>query len=174
METVLLLKRLAPLFAAATLAICAACGSKAKSEPIVNPPVVTVAPSSGEGPGAPFTVTLVPADRLGNTIGVLFNDRVDGQHSCYVTYDFGKDSFALINDAGDLAQPFQPPSAVMENKQCSVDGSATTADIGEHTLALHLSVKFKPPFAGPKNIYVYTEVGKKAGFAPEGTWMVAP
>ena len=62
----------------------------------------------------------------------------------------------------------------MENSQCVVDGSGTTADIGEHTLALHLAVKFKPGFAGPKNIYVYTEVGKKVGFDPEGTWMVAP
>jgi hypothetical protein len=174
MESALLLKRVKAFFTVATLAICGACGRKERPQPIVNPPAITVTPSSGEGPGAAFTLTLAPADRLGNTIGVLFNDRIDGQHSCYVTYDFGKDSFSLINDAGDLAQPFRPPNALMENKQCAVDGSGSTSEIGEHTLALRLAVRFKPAFAGPKNIYVYTEAGTKAGFESEGTWMVAP
>jgi hypothetical protein len=157
------------------LVICAACGPADTPEATVKLPKVNASPSSGEGPQVVISVTVTPTGQL-QTVGVLYNQDLDGRGACYLLYNIESDVFTLINDAGDAGKILPSPGASVENSQCAVAPSNTTTENGHHRVNLRLAITFKPAFAGPKNVYVYTvdKTGKETGFQQQGTWMVVP
>jgi len=159
----------------ALLAVCG-CGNSVNTQTPSEAMAITLVPSSGEGQSGEFTVNLSPADKL-SLLGVLYSARVDGGNACYVFYDPAKNSFSLVKDSGSGADPLIQGEPVVENNQCALANTGNTmANVTNNTLKLHLLIKFKPQFAGPKNAYVYvvSKDGREPGFQQEGTWLVAP
>jgi hypothetical protein len=135
---------------------------------------------TGAGAAGTPTFTAVYSDGNGYTDlawGLLIvNSRLDGNGACYVGYYRPGNSFYLMNDAGSVWQgPLAANSAgVLENSQCAVNGSGSTASGSGNTLTVIVSLSFKAAFAGSKNIYVYglAPSGLTSGWQSRGTWTV--
>jgi hypothetical protein len=137
---------------------------------------ITLAPSSGEGQSADFTVNLVPAGAV-RRVGVLYNTHIDGRTACYIFYNPVENTFGLMKDSGDSVESLIAGKPLVENRQCALTGAGhARAEINNDALTLSLAITFKPAFAGPRNSYVYVEYkdGRKPTFQQEGTWLVTP
>ena len=157
---------------AATLAVSIGCSRPTSPASQQKIPTVTVVPSSGEGEGVSYVVTVTPGAQ--RTIGLLMNKGIDARAACYILYDVARNTFNLVNDSGiGSKMPGNGDSAV-ENSQCALEALNTMADSLNGTLKLQFALTFKPAFAGGKFVYVYTEKpGTPGRFQAEGAWMVS-
>jgi hypothetical protein len=64
-------------------------------------------------------------------------------------------------------------AGTLQNSQCAVDLGTSTATPGVNTMTVSLAMTFKPPFAGPKNIYLFaTNRSVYSGWRILGSWTV--
>jgi hypothetical protein len=90
-----------------------------------------------------------------------------------VYYDRAASTLYLVNDAGTQWQPGTPgTAATLQNGQCLVDLSKTGVVLSGNMLSLNLAIRFKPSYAGSKNIYMYgaDADGTNSGWQTRGTW----
>jgi len=94
--------------------------------------------------------------------------------SCLVYYERFTNRLLLLNDAGTVWQPATlGNAATLENGQCSIAVGNSAALLAGDLLTLQLAITFKPVFAGPKNIYMYTQATSGvSGWLDRGDWNV--
>jgi hypothetical protein len=106
---------------------------------------------------------------------MLFNRQQDGRMACYLYYDRPSASFLLVNDSGE-GTTRQPTGAAahLENSQCDLDVSASSAVVAGNELNVRAALTFKPGFSGIMNIYLFSDdsSGQSTGLHKEGTWYV--
>jgi len=95
--------------------------------------------------------------------------------ACATRYDRPTNQFYIINDAGNgWLGPISPGSAVhIENSQCELHGTNSSAVAAGNDLTVHFDVSFLPAFTGNKNIYLFTNDtinNLSSGFVLLGTW----
>jgi hypothetical protein len=141
------------------------------------PVAVSVTPQSGSGWNEIFTFTYSSSNGASDLVDLraLFNRSLDGSDGCYVEYAPATDSILLINDAGDGSTAIPLGSGLkLANSQCIVSAAGSSVSSRGSTLVWKLSVTFKPPFAGTKQIFLSaaTDNSKNSGFQKLGTWSV--
>jgi len=141
-------------------------------------PVVAVSPSSGSGRSQTFGFAL--SDMAGasdlNTLQIILNSDLDGVQACYVWFDVTHSAAYLVNDpsSASLGPLTLGTSSSLSNSQCTLNGTGSSVVASGNTLALNLSITFKPSFAGSKTVYGYavTNAGISSGWQTLGSWTV--
>jgi hypothetical protein len=137
---------------------------------------VTVNPPGGQGSDAVFSIVYSSgAGSPARELRILLNSAVDGRNASYVYYDHATNTFALVKDGGSETNSLPVGhQGVIENSQCSLDGSKSSVQVDANTAKVQLGLHFKPSFAGTKNIYTYAvdASGSNTGFVPGGSWVV--
>ena len=138
----------------------------------------TATPGSGTGPAQTFALTYSSLSGAADltTTWVWLNATLaqTAATSCLVYYDRAAGTLHLLDDTGTTWQSSGiGTSTPLQNSQCSIDVSASTATPAGNALTLSLPVTFAPAFAGAKNIYMYAATATaNSGWQDRGDWMV--
>jgi YD repeat-containing protein len=127
--------------------------------------VVSLTPAWSAAPsGTAQTLAAVLADTKGSgdfgVINVIVNKFLDGRQACYLAYIASINTLVLIDDAGDAGGPFagslvmNGSPGTIQNSQCSISGTGTSAVSSGNTLTLTLNITFKAAFAGNRIVWV--------------------
>jgi len=148
--------------------------------------VVSASPAYGAAAaGTPATFTFTLSDSKGasdfGVVDVLVNKFIDGRVACYMAYAAASSTLYLVDDTGDAGGPFaggmvlNGSSAIIQNSQCSVNGTGSSAAMSGNTLTLALNVTFKSPLAGNSVLWVAGRDGaglNNTDWQSVGTWSV--
>jgi hypothetical protein len=132
-----------------------------------------ISPASGSGREATFRVTVKPGPQKPLLIGLLINDRLNGEAACYVFRNLNSKETLLVADSGAGSTPLGQSTSVT-NRQCELlrDGTDSSEDGSGSTATFHL--RFRPAFRGDKHMWVAPS--DAAGKGPElkqvGGWIV--
>ncbi|HYW41807.1 MAG TPA: hypothetical protein VE959_03050 [Bryobacteraceae bacterium] len=141
------------------------------------PSVVSVAPNSGSGASQAFSFAYSDPNGYAAIISsqILINNPMTVSGGCYLLYYRPSNAIYLANDAGTA---WQNPltlgqSGTLQNSQCAVNASGSSASGSGNSLTLNVMLSFQPAFYGTKNIYaeVYDGPGD-SGWQQRGTWTV--
>jgi len=137
-----------------------------------------VVPASGTAQTLAATLT----DRRGvgdfGVVNLLVNDFIDGRHACYLAYVASSNSLLLVDDAGDAGGRFagslvlNGSAGTIQNSQCSISGTGSSARQSSNTLILTLNVTFTPASAGDRIVWVAgrdAQGGNNTGWQAMGT-----
>lgn len=144
--------------------------------PPTTPSVTSVSPTSGTGSTASFTATF--GDTGGgaalSTAALLVNTSASPGSGCYVSYNPGMNLFSLYNDAGTVVlATVAPGGAIIENDQCGLNGTGSTATVSGASLTVTFSITFQPSFPGAKTVYLQAgDASSTTGWVAEGTFTV--
>jgi len=146
--------------------------------PPAAPTVTSLSPSSGSGVIQSFTITLADANGNGDIASALFivNSAINGQNSCFISYNHSANAFYLFKDAGSVWQLVYPGSSVtVSNPNCSLAGAGLTRTVSGNSVTITLPLSFGSSYTGPKNFYAYvTDSGSlSSGWVTAGTWSTA-
>jgi hypothetical protein len=82
--------------------------------------------------------------------------------------------FYLVNDAGNgwLGPIAANSPNTLQNSQCVLNGTGSSAVGSGNSLTVTMSLSFMPAFSGAKTIYLYAEgsTGLSSGWVSRGTW----
>src|SRR5262249_46611076 len=98
---------------------------------------------------------------------------LDYANSCSTYYDAGSGMIYFANDSGSWLAPVALGTATtLQNSQCSLDVSRSSASGSGNTLTLNLAITFKSSFSGSKNIFGWAaDQGQVVtGWKQVGTW----
>lgn len=142
-----------------------------------TPSAVSVTPRSGGGWGGTFQLIYSAPKGFSDLVDVrvLFNRTAEAAGSCYVIFDPVTNVLRLGNDLADKFMTIPLGSGqVGENSQCSVSALGSSISGSGSRLTLRLAARFKPAFAGVKNIYMLAQerTGRATGLRRTGTWSV--
>jgi hypothetical protein len=120
------------------------------------------------GTAQTYTFTLTDTKGAGDfgVVNVLMNNSLDGKRACYLAYVASINTLVLVNDAGDAGGPFAGVLPVngspgtIQNSQCSVDGSGSSATPSGNTLTLVLNLA---PKSGVTNRIIWVAGRDTAG-----------
>jgi hypothetical protein len=135
----------------------------------------SVEPAAGVGNDGILRVRYPVAE--GQTIRearILLNFELDGRNACYVYYTAAENAFLLIDDSGMKSNKAGSGATVIENSQCALDISRSSGRAENSGVDLTLALKFKPAFAGGKQVFLYAETsgGANTGLILRGSWNV--
>ena len=171
------LTRITPLVLAVACFLSQGCSSKSPTAAEAKPDFgkLSVTPKSGAGLDGVFHLVLEkkPGVKPPLLLGLLINDRENGEHACYVYQNLPADSTTLVNDSGLGVIPLEAKS--IGNQQCEVlqEGtSISTANPSQISVDLHL--RFRPAFKGEKHLYGIALDSQNQGtdLEPLGLWKV--
>ena len=139
---------------------------------------VSVTPSSGSGSSQTFS--LVYSDSNGATdissAQVLFNTSIGFTNTCWIQVDPVHRTAYLANDGNTqiLGPITLGTSATLQNSQCTLSGTGSSATTSGNIATVTLALTFQPAFAGTKNTYGYVQnaAGLNSGWQTLGTWTV--
>ena len=148
--------------------------------PYVSQAPVAVSVTPGSGSGLSHTFTYVYTNTAGAsaiTYAVTtINDTLNWAGSCTVDYVPGSNQLWLLKDAADgWLGPLTPSgTGTVENSQCTLNATGSSADLTGPTLTLNLALGFQTAFQGTKNIYMQAanQAGLSSDYAAKGTWTV--
>src|SRR5207244_1094791 len=106
---------------------------------------------------------------------LLVNAGLSGANACYVVYQRSGNTLILANDAGTawLGPIAAGSGATLQNSQCVLYGSGSSAVGSGNSLSLTLSLSFLPAFAGNKTVFLTADGGGvTSGWQSRGTWAV--
>jgi hypothetical protein len=154
--------------------------STATDPTTINPNVPLagpLTPSSGSGASQTFSAQYTNPGGASNFTSafILINNGFVASNSCYVDYQPGTNSLYLMNDgATALLGPITPGSgATLQNTQCTLNGSTSSAIVVGTTLTLNASLTFNPVFAGNKTVFIFAYTATaNTGFQTGGAWTV--
>jgi len=137
-------------------------------------PVGSVEPAAGGGSQGILTVRYPSAAGQMMEARVLLNSQLDGRNACYVYYTRSENAFSLVDDSGMKSNNASAGATVLENSQCALDISHSSVRAESSGVTLTLALKFKAPFAGQKQVFLYSETsdGANTGLQPRGSWNV--
>jgi hypothetical protein len=138
----------------------------------------SVTPASGTG--ASQTFALAYSSTLGatdlTTTWVWFNATFAGSaaNSCLAYYDRPANTVFLLDDIGTTWMSSTMGSgSTLQNSQCAIEPSSSSAVPSSNTLTVNLAMTFKPAFAGAKNVFMYGTNGViNSGWQDRGDWTV--
>jgi len=140
--------------------------------------VVSLTPARGAAAsGTPQTFTAVLTDSKGagdfGVVNLLVNNFIDGRQACYLAYAAATNSLLLVDDTGDAGGPFAGSmvlnggTATIQNSQCSVNATGSSATQDGNTLTLTLNIAFQPLFAGNRIMWL---AGRDAAGGNNTNW----
>jgi hypothetical protein len=139
---------------------------------------VSATPASGTGGIQTFSYAFSDSKGFADIASaqVVINGTLSGVNGCYLYYARAANAIWLVNDAatqyvGPLTLGAQ---GTLQNSQCVVDASASSAFGSGNTLTLNLALSFKAAFAGAKTNFmlVANNAGEVSGWQAKGTWTV--
>jgi hypothetical protein len=143
---------------------------------------VSVAPSSGTGFAAPppqpvFTFLFSDTGGWANLqwTQILFSATQNGFNACYVYYSVAGNWIALDGDNNNWGNAASLGSGgTVQNSQCSVNATASSASGSGNNLTLKLAITFFSSFAGAKNTYMIAQDNDalRSQWLTAGTWTV--
>lgn len=114
-----------------------------------------VSPDAGSGSG---TLTFTFSDPNGanslNVINVLINSALDGANACYLAYVVPAGLLVLVDAPPGQEILYLGSGSLVQNNQCQILGTGSSAFVSGNTLTLTLNIVFKPAFQGRKAIYL--------------------
>jgi len=139
---------------------------------------VSLTPARGAAAsGTPQTFTAVLTDSKGagdfGVVNLLVNNFIDGRQACYLAYAAATNSLLLVDDTGDAGGPFAGSmvlnggTATIQNSQCSVNATGSSATQDGNTLTLTLNIAFQPLFAGNRIMWL---AGRDAAGGNNTNW----
>ena len=159
------------------------------SAPPPPPPVVTpggtvtavsVTPSSGSGSAQTFALQYAESGGATNLnmAWVWFNatSATSSANSCLAKYDRASGTLSLLNDSASAWMPGTVgTSGTLQNGQCGVALSASSASVSGTTLTLNLAMTFTGGYAGAKNVYLFADnlAGANSSWQDRGDWTVS-
>jgi YD repeat-containing protein len=140
--------------------------------------VTSLTPARNVAPnGTAQTLVAVLTDTKGagdfGVINLLANRFIDGRQACYLAYAASSNTLFLVDDGGDAGGPFaggmvlNGSAGTIQNSQCSVSGTGSSASPSGNALTLTLNVTFKAAFAGNRIIWV---AGRDAASGNNTDW----
>lgn len=142
------------------------------------PEGVSVTPSSGAANSQTFRYLFRDWDGAADLqwVYALFDTAISGANACYLRYRRSDNTLWLRNDANNnwLGPVTAGSSGTVENTQCTLAASGSSAVASGATLQLDVAVAFKGAFTGNKNIYLYAidNSGQVSGWQQRGTWTI--
>ena len=139
---------------------------------------VSATPSGGSGIAQTFALqysnTLGAADIAQAWVWISAAFGSNAANSCMVYYNRPSNTLFLLNNAGTAWEPaILGQATTLQNNQCSIDVSGSTAVLSGNTLTLNLDVTFRQ-YSGTKQIYMYGSAsgGANSGWQTRGSWVV--
>jgi hypothetical protein len=140
------------------------------------PEIFGVNPTTGIGPEAHFHVAALDRNDDIDRVDLLINDRLEEKGGCYVSYltqtpvlNTDRRGVILHSDdgLGDAVGSIEGTKGA-ENDRCAVHDSWDQ-------LLRDVTISFKPPFRGPKNVYARAidSTGASTGWKQTGTWIAS-
>jgi len=127
--------------------------------------------------GTAQTLTALLSDSKGagdfGVVNLLVNNFIDGRQACYLAYAAASNSLLLVDDTGDAGGPFagsmtlNGSAATIQNSQCSVSATGSSAAKNGNNLTLALNITFKSAFAGNHIVWV---AGRDAASGNNTDW----
>ena len=116
------------------------------------------AAASGTGQSLSFVVSDSKGVSDLGVVNVLINDFINGKQACYLAYVSSTNTLLLIDDAGEAAGPYASMvlnggTGMVQNSQCAVSATGSSAVPSGTNLLLTLNVTFKAAFTGNRVIY---------------------
>lgn len=141
------------------------------------PTTDSLTPNTGSGSSQTFTVKYSYWSGYGalTSLNLLFNSSLARAGSCWIRYYAPANVFYLQDNTGDTPLgPLVPGSAgKIQNSQCVVNGTGTSAVGSGTTLTVTVSVSFNPSFVGSKQVYAYaSSTGGSSSWQKLGGWTV--
>jgi len=139
----------------------------------------SVAPASGSGAAQAFVLAYSSTAGATNlsTAWAWFNATfaATGASSCLTYYDRPANSVFLLDDTGTIwSSGVIGSGTTLQNSQCSIALSGSSASTNGNTLTVTLAITFKASFNGAKNIYMFGTNGTvNSGWQDRGDWTVA-
>ncbi|HEY1754605.1 MAG TPA: FG-GAP-like repeat-containing protein [Bryobacteraceae bacterium] len=131
---------------------------------IVGPGVGSVTPGHSVSTGQTYSFTFTDTSGYADlaVLDVLTNSFLDGISACYLAYvptGASNGYLYLVDDAGDGGYSAGSPillssGGTLQNSQCTIDTSESSASASGSTLTLNLAIGFSPSFAGNQVFYL--------------------
>jgi len=140
--------------------------------------VGTVTPDVGSGTTQTFTAQFIDALGPGDlSVAYLKINSVarGAQSSCMIRYRPANGRISLRDDVAQWMTGIPANAAgQLQNSQCSLSVSPGSVTISGNTLSLTVTVRFKSPYTGSKNVYLQavTSDGYLTDWEQRGTWIV--
>jgi hypothetical protein len=144
--------------------------------PPTTPSVTSVSPTSGSGNAVTFTGTF--GDTGGgaavSSAALLLNTSASTSSGCDISYNPATNLFSIYNDAGTaVLATVAPGGAIIQNDQCSLNGTGSSASVAGNTLTVVYVLTFQPSFPGAKTVYLLAaDSSSSTGWVAEGTFTV--
>jgi hypothetical protein len=150
----------------------------AQNGPIV---VTGMSPARGQasaGAAQTYTFTWTDSKSVSDLgiLNVLVNNGLDGAHACYLAYiaTGNANQLILVDDAGDAGGPFAGTMTVgsaqtIQNSQCLVNGSSSSAVLNGTSVTLNLNIAFKSNLLGNRIFFL---AGRDSHDANNTGWQV--
>ena len=142
------------------------------------PTSVSVTPASGSGLTQSFSFVYSDTNGFADiaSVNVLINSSFSGLNACWVYYSRAANTLWLARDNASAwdSMVLGAPST-LQNSQCSIQGSSSSASGAVNSLTLTLAITFQAAFAGAKTVYMNAadNGGLSGGYQARGTWTVA-
>ena len=141
---------------------------------------VSLVPVTGSGTQQSFTAAVSDSEGYGDLYRVQIvimssNPNQSLANGCRAMYDNRVNRFFLINDAGiDWLGPINPnSSSTLQNSQCVLLGTGSSASRSGNTLTVTSKITFKSSYTGTKGLYVYARNATiNTGFVSMGNWTI--
>jgi len=143
------------------------------------PEALSVTPSSGSGIAQTFQFTFRDGDGHNQLqwVYALIHSSLVQSNGCYLRYTRADNTLWLRSDDGTAwLGPVTPGgSSTLENNQCRLLASASSASGSGLILTLNARFEFKGPFAGAKNVWLYAidTANQASNWQLRGAWTVA-
>jgi hypothetical protein len=142
-------------------------------------PTCSLDPRKGISLDAAFTITCSDVKDYSRIaqVGLLVNNFSDGAQGCYVVYLPQQREIRLVSDDGSKAMGREIDSdLILENSACTFFGKDFEVLGRGKVLSVKFNLKFKPAFAGVKNLFVLAQSneGASTGLELHGVWRVRP
>jgi hypothetical protein len=144
-----------------------------------NDPVnVSVSPTSGSGSIQAFSVRWGDNDGYSDLTSCYFlvNSTLSGNNGAYVLYQPSSNTISLRNDGHSAwLSATIGSSTILQNSQVSIDAStASTSTPNSSDRILNLTMNFKAPFVGDKNLYQMAtdSLGTRSPWEDKGNYTV--
>jgi hypothetical protein len=142
------------------------------------PSAVSVSPSSGSGSSQTFSYTFSDANGYADlpAVQMLINSALRGSGACHLYYSRAANRIYLKNDTGSAwsAPIVLGSSATLQNSQCTVNGSGSSATASGNNLTVNVALTFQGAFEESKTNYLYAQdtSGSASGWQAKGSWTV--
>jgi hypothetical protein len=140
---------------------------------------ISVTPSLGSGATATFTAVYrdgADFDQFNLVQLLMPGNEGTGKNACWVYYKPDSNTLWLTDDGqnGSLG-PLKPRGkGSVENNQCVLQAAGSSVSENLTDLTVAYAVRFKPAFAGKRNIFLFAQdlAWHGTGWEPRGAWSV--